>query len=252
MVKYLQLLNLEIFHNYYSPEKFRNLQITPDIDTKQLMQSLGIRHQLQENSLRLFLPDSVNLKEKSDLVFQFLLVPSDPFFLNITADIPLNFQGTIAYANEAGSELTTTLNPGDQQLKISIQLNLSEAELDPANWPILYTLNFKTRSTRWKYFVISATPLADSTIEMTGKDATLFSGPTPEVLINGTNALVFDSAPNLIPLKKNSPLDLGIKTIDKDGKESIKITSLPMPSTDLTLPTANMEKDAYSSVYIYL
>lgn len=111
-----------------------------------------------------------------------------------------------------------------------------------------YKLKFKSRSTTWRYFVVTRNIELedDDTLVVEGNSEITFSTGVSKTLPDGSAAFVFESASEF-PLSKESQKNIALKK--EDGVSKTLINQLPTPGA------SNMmieEEKVYSDIFVYI
>ena len=268
MDSYREILNIKLLHEYYGNGQSKFLQLKPDFNTQNWINQLGLKFIQTKNIGRLFVPDSFNIQsildETPDFKMQFNCISSVPTFINFT-DFPIDRLGVLVFENsneedneKESIELVRSFkedgNPG--QAVALVSLSLANINSNQTNWPINYVVQFKSRLSRWKYFIVNNSLEEGTQFGLTGKGHELFSGPTTVELPNNAIANLFDSGSNLIPVKENSSNDLKLKRINSSHEntgDEILIEHLPNASPDaLQSSGVNGKQEIFSAIYVYI
>lgn len=117
-----------------------------------------------------------------------------------------------------------------------------------------YTLHFESRSTYWKYFIVSKykLPLEKSSIHAEGQDVA-FKGPEKVKLSNGDTAYLFEANMPL-PLNEVPKYNFKLSKSKKAGANGeAYLNRLPTPAPDSIKPESRSETSkVYSELIVYI
>lgn len=279
-ISYTSLMNVIFAHPYFGNDRCPVVDLIPTSKTYQAMNALQIRILTRESGIELFIGSAdgqpIGLETiGADEVVQlfFILRATDPAFLNYT-DLPIS-EGSlnqIAYlTNLEGNDLSLDsenryplealvtnhdgLKPGDLGL-LSIYLEKGAGARNDI------TVNFASRATFWRYFIIDSVGLFDPFLFITDQegDASFF---TPEAqnlqLSDGNTAKVLTSTrPLFLQQRYSSIYQLNLLQHSESGAG--RHVTLPLPYANAT--NINYEKTTaadgtekhrfYSDIYVYL
>ncbi|UII30606.1 hypothetical protein LVD17_20140 [Fulvivirga ulvae] len=144
--------------------------------------------------------------------------------------------------------VTVGLTGKDKKELITV---LERGELLPSK---AYTLHFESRSTYWKYFIVSKykLPLDKSSIHAEGQDVS-FKGPDKVKLPNGDTAYLFEASTPL-PLNEIPKYNLKLsKSKRAGGNGEAYLNRLPTPTPDSIKPESRSESSkVYSELIVYI
>lgn len=262
MNNYREILNIQLLHEYYKDGQCKLLQLKPDSITMKWINMKGLIFTQTKNIGRLFVPKSFSLQEAisdtPDFKLQFSAISNSSLFNNFT-EFPINKLGVWFFENDnEQAELSPSFKEGDDYgMAVALaSLSLSKLKNNNDDWPINYVINFKSRLTPWKYFIINNSQAEGIKFGLSGKGQELFQESTPTQLPNGQTAEVFESGSNFIPLKEDSPIDLALLKITPDNPSTgneVFIEHLPNAGPDnIQYSLVDGKKEIYSAIYIYI
>ena len=158
-----------------------------------------------------------------------------------------------AYVNQqiprgAGVAMITVSINGNDKKDLMEQLERGEVLKSKE-----YLLHFDSRSTYWKYFIVSKykLPLEKSGIQSENEDVT-FNGPEKVKLPNGDMAYVFEASKPL-PLNEIPKYNLKLSKNKKAGNGEAYLNRLPTPSPDSIKPESrDASAKVFSELIVYL
>ncbi len=262
MIKYLNLLQIQLFHDYYMDGNAQNMHLEVEELTGRWLFQAGIRFIQSGNSGRLMVPESFNLKEairqNPNMTLTFRCISQERGFINFT-DYPIDEFGQMLFSNQEAEKtdqgpflLKGTFTPDSNPREVAtIRIHLDQL----TEWPIEYQVRFKSRATTWKYFIIGGSD-SNLKLKLSGADAGLFKSATAR-LPDGQMAQVFDSGKNLIPSKEKSQIDLSLLSVanDKPEEDTVLIAYMPTPAFRDIMPTSSNEdgeQEIYTAIYVYV
>ncbi|MEQ9405954.1 MAG: hypothetical protein RIM99_20350 [Cyclobacteriaceae bacterium] len=275
--KYIPLVDVLLLHDYYEDGIFSDVRVVPDKKTQTFMWNSGLLLRLTDVGFSIFRADSFNagyLEELTEFFkdhhLRFQLFGETGEFTNYT-ESPLGKLVVYHYSNRKMEDLggNEVLSPKMEPRLFSnsplanIDLYLDEflatGEIQEKN----YTIAYKARSTRWKYYLLNIQEPEAEQMVIVDDDGKEFKGPTQIKLPTGKPAFEFDSGEHLYPfseqprkycsLKKKA---LSIAGESEEGDQEMLIEKLPVPAPRaITSIEENKDGDkqiACSSVYVYL
>jgi hypothetical protein len=264
---YVEIIKVELKHEYFEDGKLKGFQIEPDRATATMLRQYGLKIRYTENFMRIFAPDTLNLSEVVfDRDFRFNCT-GDPDFYNYTGDYNYSFdpnKDRLTFLNESqdGSpiELISEIfgapeNETYKKIAFSIWLDFNDLKLESLEHPIHYLIQFKSRQVSIKYYFITkeSHDMQIRDIQPIGKMADLFKfNDASTKMANGDKAYVLDSGSNLFPLKERCEnLSADIAFYRSGEPLSLTLTLPPCPDTRRVLYDEQAQH-YYVEVYIYL
>lgn len=268
MGSYREILNIELLHEYYGNDQNNFLQLKPDVNTQDWFNQQGFKFIQTKNIGRLLVPETVDLQdlllENPDFEIRFDCTSNTSSFINYT-DFPLDQLGVLVFKNNINEESEKEKIELPQSFEEDansglvvalVVLSLKNIDNNKDNWPVNYVVPFKSRRTRWKYFIINSSLEQGTQLGLGGKGHDLFKDPESVELPNNTTAQLFDSDSNLIPIKEESSIDLKLKKVNSNIEntgEEVLMEHLPNASPDaLQSLIVNGKQEIFSAIYVYI
>lgn len=280
---YFHIATLQFNHEYFRDKIFKHVEFYLDEDSNTITKSLGIFFKPYTGGLYVFATNLIELSiENRAISFKVRFRSTDLDYINYTDLENYYLEDKMLYFNNLDSKFhvinnTFLLHSEDFVSKNDIK-NIQEITkhgLRSQNNSTLggiieifvhelfrtyktnsvanYVVNFKTRHTVWKYFIInnSNIKLEDLSINQKGKGV-VFKEPTQETLANGQKALVFESNKKIPLLEYSEETYQLIDNYNSNlGPEEIIYNGLPIANPkQLKFNIAN--NTYYSHMYIYL
>lgn len=190
----------------------------------------------------------------SYLVFEIRSI--DPHFYVYT-DLPVNWTGELYYDSAEGAnvtpafpiELSPTLSENTEITRMGeIRIRYKDLIKAHQKWgKATFSLRFKSRSTRWEYYIINQTHHPVEQLSIASRSEIRFIGPMEVSLPDGSPALLFSNEGKLIPLSENPQykFDLVTGTLSlRLGREGIRS---PVMTLRKGLPCADVQNTQLSS-----
>ncbi|APG64508.1 hypothetical protein LPB136_03625 [Tenacibaculum todarodis] len=279
---YFHIATIYFNHEYFKDKIFKHVEFYLDEDSNTITKNLGIFFKPNKGNLQIFATNPRELVlENSAISFRVSFRNNTSEYISYT-DIKNYFsEDKILYFSNSDSKFNVTKNTFllhsedfvDNNDTKTIKEIRKEGLINQNNKPLgileffvqdlfrtyiansvaNYAVNFKTKHTVWRYFIInnSTLKLEDVSIIQKGKGV-VFKEPIQETLANGQKALVFESN-NKIPLLEYSEETYQlIENYNSNlGPERIIISSLPIANPkQLKFNTSNTTY--YSHMYIYI
>lgn len=260
-MNYKTLFDIQISHQYFSPESCSDIIIHPSEKTIRFLKGQHLITKRTDAGLKILIPLDENgeIKPKfadSD-VMTFLVFPSSDVFRTFTDTSALNDGEIFCFTN-------LKLTKSSQELKASVQVEshshdgyscIAKVEIHPTKYLFDtqsqskdYRLSFNAQSVKWKYYLLSSNGTTDLIIddkqkELVFEKETLNTNTSDQIgqtLVAGypnNNVFLFESQQ---PVPKTH---LARKNLQLLRNGHIVINHLPNPTTkDNGVKIINMQK----------
>ncbi len=112
--QYRPLFKLGILHDYYENQKIKNIQHVPLHSSLHLINKLGLIFKSSESGFELLIDHTkkeafkMMLSEEKNLVFEFWMISTNPYFNNITKSSDFELNKIFTFKNKSGSDKEAT------------------------------------------------------------------------------------------------------------------------------------------------
>jgi len=245
MTTFKKIISLSVMHPYFQEDKCNCLTFQPSPNTARAMKSYGFMLRGNTNGFEFLSKENFDfnyLLDHTDIEsFNFNFSSANPNFLSFTK-LPLDWKGTLKF----------TAKNKAMKFNLSDKTSPLPGVIGNVDFPIKeqgsFTMNFQTRSTAWKYYVINQSNIELEGSTISGKDQVVFLPPIDMELSNGQKAKVYSSGDIEFPMKKIQKSHLQLKL----GKKII-LNALPIPYSDaLEIEQIKNKRKVFSPIYIYV
>lgn len=252
-----QLLQIRLFHQYYTDGLLHHVDVIPDAATQQFLNHYGLVAQSTAGrySLCYFGAGTVSafraalnrLLDQQPLVFN--LMGSMAHF-NVISDLPLNWCGHLSYSSKntlpspSALELVSDLSP------LVLAAAIGQIAIYPDQNQSCFDIHIKARQTRWDYYLFNRSRLKLNQPVVTNHQGIEFKTPLSVTWDSGESALLFSSGEQAFVMSEraHTRFDLVVQQASKP-----LINRLPIPQADnLTVKITDGKPLAYSEMYLYL
>lgn len=257
------IAGLTITHGYFNGEKCPILQCSPDTHSRSLMKKFGIIIRNRVDGVDLFAdkPLDFNYIEKvagQDFI-KLQLNTTAASFYTIT-DLPIGFMGAIQYdstnvTQEDALVLTPNYEDTEESLLVgAVTIRFSTIENGQAK---NLAIDFKSRSTRWIYYIINSSELKLDQPRIDAKGDITFSAPTEVTAPNGQQAMCFRSEEQ-IPLLQDQEFNINLMNDagangNNNKKSKLVLRGVPYAVPSSTQIMQNKGKTEFAShIYVYV
>ena len=256
------IASLTVSHSYFRDDCCTDLIFTPDKETTELIKKYNFLINPASNGVSIYCGSHQKIGDLFDYIeratgrdyFSFSLTTENSDFY-IYSNLPNDWLGTILYTNQVVEDQQTLILKPDydhQGSKIVAEIKLYFDQIVSDENPN-YSIVFKSRDTRWNYYIINRGELILKSPSIEAKEGTPFISGGNVTLPTGEKALQFLSE-GLIPLQEIPSnvysLVEGNKANNKYKK--ILIRGLPNAVPSGTVNVSGQQNEFASYMYVYL
>ncbi len=272
---YILLFKLEVHHSFFEDGMCNLLGFEPSANTKKLFKQFDFKIRSYHHGFGLYINTTNNPSEllkyitdqSGQNVFEFDFINADEKFYSVT-DFPIDWLGTFTFDSKNG-QFTNENNGFEIPINLGNKIETSSGKIlirfnDLANLLVkkstLISIGFKSRSTKWNYFIINKSNKNFDNLSISGNPEVVFLGPSKATIQSGEEALLFSSE-SLLPLSENSKFKLQLVN-KQNNKTSLNNTQTSnssktvfkgLPNPDPLKLASTIEKKYLSSpMYIYI
>lgn len=255
MNRYIEILSIEVKHEYYADGKCKFLNIVPDLGTQQWFSKNDMQLRSKGNGVwALYVHDMIDVEEikeytSADFRLRFNCLSNHADF-NLFTDIPLEANLCLVYSKDVKDEEATEFVAKKESIRMPAKelvacIDISLNDFDTA----AYTVLFEARAVPVEYYIMSSLgQVGNQTLELQGGQAHLFTGPESVKLPNGSPAQVFDSGKNVFKFKEREHVPiLNLKISSGDGARGFSIS---LPSADFRSLKLHGQ-ELYVPIFVY-
>ena len=270
---FYKVFSLEVLHSFYQGNICKGLTYRPFLASKDLMKRFSFKQTATATGFAFYTSTMQPIAELLNYItnttgetsFDFEVTTEDPHFYQFT-DLPINQIGIIKYNSSSILSISETnkiiLKPEfvpvlETNILFNITINFEDLiALNIEQDIAYYQIQFKARSTQWKYYILNDSAQFFGQLSIKGTSEINFEGPEEASIQNGQKALLFSSGNELLALseipKYNFNL-IGITKKNEVDRSQIVFKGLPNPNPNvIEIVTDKADPLVVSLMYVYI
>ncbi|WP_075341253.1 hypothetical protein [Tenacibaculum agarivorans] len=268
-----KVFNVAVLHDYYSDNICKGLVYTPTIETEEIIYAYNFKINITTKGFELYTYSNTTIPSLLNYInrvtgaesFNFNVTTSNTHFYQFT-NLPINEIG-ITYFNSAEVEKTTKtekiiLKPHfirTRSTEFLFKLSVGFKELiglyelkKEGN----YEIQFQSRLTKWKYFIINSTKRSLGVLTISDTSGIQFEGPEKVLLQNKQEAQLFSVSNTLLPFSERPLYKFNLEsTTQKNGMDRTKVIFKGLPNANpnvLGINASSSPPIVESFMYVYV